>query len=681
MRTEVRLLPVYNHLYNLGLTDEQLEKIIKKESLMKDSPFVYNFIANETLVRIETKTNYWGKKNNIELSPVELNIESALVSNCPCYSISYGNTEYILKFDILALDEEETANVIQCLQLTEENNLVVNDVESLKDVIKNKYKNKFFTTENVNDICRGAESKPDTVTFFKWVLNMSKETSQKANPGTDLPRHIGQIVEVYEKNNIRLSKAIRESSYIDRYKNSSLFFIADVKNEIYNYLDVGRTFYVNSRGISSWARTIEELKYTPKLFMLDNTVIISPNEDVYKEIEGRYADKKAVLLDTFSVESVIRRLERKKLSKSQEEQKLIILKKKVLSKVDELEEGGSLKLNGILFNKEKIEYSGQVLQCEGINVAKVLAHFATYRKLEDINFDNVTDTFIQGVENSVVYAPSTKKIKGILGEVTFTLENRINVNQNGVKTRYIYINNHRVKRDEISQILNRALCFETQKAFNSFVSQVSKCSLELHKYLNNGIELSVSDDYTSKNIFFKIPLLRASGKNYIFINNKKYGVSNTNALINMARFTRMHEVINTLLNPKVVRIDGPDDIADIIRKGEELHQKDKNKNREMIERVEKIFNLEIEEVKVSGVSSRGYIINGKMSQYFLDIGKTDKETIFDRLRVYSYPDMQYVCMLDKSVKQTGPSNLVNRIFALHNDSMVAKEITTLNQKK
>jgi len=64
----------------------------------------------------------------------------------------------------------------------------------------------------------------------------------------------------------------------------------------------------------------------------------------------------------------------------------------------------------------------------------------------------------------------------------------------------------------------------------------------------------------------------------------------------------------------------------------------------------------------------------------LDIGNTDKEFKFDRLRVFSYPDMGYICMIDKTVNQTGPTNLINRVYALHNDSLISKNVKTLKNQ-
>ena len=48
--------------------------------------------------------------------------------------------------------------------------------------------------------------------------------------------------------------------------------------------------------------------------------------------------------------------------------------------------------------------------------------------------------------------------------------------------------------------------------------------------------------------------------------------------------------------------------------------------------------------------------------------------------VYDFYSGQYICIVDKSTSQVGQDKLVNRIFALLNDSRVAKHINTLTSK-
>ena len=77
----------------------------------------------------------------------------------------------------------------------------------------------------------------------------------------------------------------------------------------------------------------------------------------------------------------------------------------------------------------------------------------------------------------------------------------------------------------------------------------------------------------------------------------------------------------------------------------------------------------------NGEIKHGYLINGKMRKYLLEIDNNDIEN--GRHGVYEYPTGKYFCIVDKSTSQVGMDRIVNRIFALHNDSLLASQITTL----
>ena len=68
---------------------------------------------------------------------------------------------------------------------------------------------------------------------------------------------------------------------------------------------------------------------------------------------------------------------------------------------------------------------------------------------------------------------------------------------------------------------------------------------------------------------------------------------------------------------------------------------------------------------------KGYVIPGKMRTYFVEE---------DSLRVYDNDAKNgnnYFCVVNKGDQGVGRDALVARIFALHNDSMLVKQIATL----
>ena len=65
----------------------------------------------------------------------------------------------------------------------------------------------------------------------------------------------------------------------------------------------------------------------------------------------------------------------------------------------------------------------------------------------------------------------------------------------------------------------------------------------------------------------------------------------------------------------------------------------------------------------------GYLVHGKLRDYIVEESKC---------MVFEHPTGRYLCMVDKGQNEhTNVSRLVNRFFALSNDSKLATEITTL----
>ena len=81
------------------------------------------------------------------------------------------------------------------------------------------------------------------------------------------------------------------------------------------------------------------------------------------------------------------------------------------------------------------------------------------------------------------------------------------------------------------------------------------------------------------------------------------------------------------------------------------------------------------EVEIDDSYIQGYVIRGQVRTYFLAVNLDHGNSY---CRVYSYPDMQYLCVVDKGVDQSiNIDKIVQRIYALHNDSLVAEEVSTL----
>jgi len=71
MFTDVDLLPVYNKLYDLNLSEEEIEKISTLVDKLDGTHFVYNFLANQTLVRLYPSTVSWKRRASVEMLPFD----------------------------------------------------------------------------------------------------------------------------------------------------------------------------------------------------------------------------------------------------------------------------------------------------------------------------------------------------------------------------------------------------------------------------------------------------------------------------------------------------------------------------------------------------------------------------------------------------------------------------------
>ena len=75
-----------------------------------------------------------------------------------------------------------------------------------------------------------------------------------------------------------------------------------------------------------------------------------------------------------------------------------------------------------------------------------------------------------------------------------------------------------------------------------------------------------------------------------------------------------------------------------------------------------------------GKEFTGYRIEGQYRTYAVNAND-------ERYSVYDIDTAQYICIVDKTnAAQAGLDRLVNRLFALHNDSRVATQINTLKRR-
>ena len=96
----------------------------------------------------------------------------------------------------------------------------------------------------------------------------------------------------------------------------------------------------------------------------------------------------------------------------------------------------------------------------------------------------------------------------------------------------------------------------------------------------------------------------------------------------------------------------------------------------MLEDTEKLFNLHKTTIDHEGTELTGYMIQGNVKTYFLQVNL--ESSYENSTKVYEFPSMKYLCVVDKSVdRSVSIDRVVSRIYALHNDSLIAQDVNTL----
>jgi hypothetical protein len=167
----------------------------------------------------------------------------------------------------------------------------------------------------------------------------------------------------------------------------------------------------------------------------------------------------------------------------------------------------------------------------------------------------------------------------------------------------------------------------------------------------------------------KLIIIRKANKNYLVVGDKEFQISDTNKLINRSiknknqRYTPTFSELTTLFKEMFSMDD--DDLIVLFRNGLKEYVQAVKKSEQFLSETLALFK--VSEIEKDG--KHGYLITGSSGQQYL---------LTKDLKIYAYPTMSYICIVDKDVGQGFTNDrIVNRIYALSNDSRVAKEIYTL----
>ena len=71
MQTSLELLPVYNALYDLNLTDIDIQSISKTREFLQDTEFSKTIVNKNHRLTINGGNNYWSRDSQVNIHPID----------------------------------------------------------------------------------------------------------------------------------------------------------------------------------------------------------------------------------------------------------------------------------------------------------------------------------------------------------------------------------------------------------------------------------------------------------------------------------------------------------------------------------------------------------------------------------------------------------------------------------
>ncbi len=455
-------------------------------------------------------------------------------------------------------------------------------------------------------------------------------------------------------------------NYKWRNYNSLTWRILDVPhdNPAYNYIDVGT--YATEFG-----------QQIPGSIQFDQTVRSLPKSiEPIKHAIGRKKDV-IHIFDQTAIDRANKKYMLKMAMEKDSENKKEQVKLKINTRIKNIDKQ-PLKLNEAIFSIDQIEYSGQILKSNSVDIKTVLTDLYRYHDLDDINYDRAFEMFISKLIREVMY-DHNRGITATIGDIDVTLLQKHGKNKVGNNYAVYYINNVRINKDEFEPVLQRGACFEDVSTYNTFLKQVSECSLKIHGLLDRGIDIKVRSPLKNESIILKLEMVRKHKRQHLKIGKNTFLIKNTTRIVNLPKKEYLDDVIDVLLNPENIENVTPADLKTLVIQARQAYTDAIEKSKILLETTIEKFNLEKTTIDTKDSKHTGYIVPGKIKTYFIAYNE-DAHT--SGCGVYTYPDMNYVCIVDKTPnQQVGVDKFVNRIYALANDRLLAKQIHTLNIQK
>jgi len=267
------------------------------------------------------------------------------------------------------------------------------------------------------------------------------------------------------------------------------------------------------------------------------------------------------------------------------------------------------------------------------------------------------------------------------------------------------VNDHKVRRDEINPIMKRAMCFENQKDYDDFIIAVAKLSLRARDLMSNGLAITVATNNSIVGVPILLEFTREGAKWQLLIRTLAGAIASTHNIgggvtkfvtlsANQNKAIRQgdsrEKVITSVKFMDLVKdvVDfGVADLQRLFSTGMRVVNEKLARSRQLLEETANMVKAEyvshtygtrtMSGYKVTGISGKAYLVCCDKASGKTGTNSDHGDNKFGA--VHSLPNLQYVCIVDKSHDQMGYDIIVNRLLALRNDKHVAGSVTTLGR--
>lgn len=519
-------------------------------------------------------------------------------------------------------------------------------------------------------------------------------------------------------------------NYIDRNNHFITKFILDDNGSILTNVGKSNTAYQyfqilhNEMNVSNYQENYLSVPYRKKVRDINSNYIDAPKNAtsvLYKNINiAQSFNSQNVLMECDLItEQSFKDIPKKELMQLSKQAESVELTKKLMLRLISLKDDDYTTMSsGINIYKDKVTYLDQELKSSIItpytflfDTKSFFPPFATsgiykseyvyhnmgemYHNMEELNWENYLDSFIK-YHWLKISCLSKPEIDLKIGNVDIKLEYKYNSNT-------FYINGKRINKDEVVPVLYKALCYTDTKQYNSIVEIISKTSLEIHKFIAEGLTFDLnissftkelktyiqgSDNLDNLKSYFKVTFRIVRIKNSNFIEMKDgtmIKIKNTRALLNLKGKTVQYGKFKEVFGPDNNIFDGEVKVDEDVNIGEIISQA-KERYIKAFEKSKKLLADAIEEVGAEVVknwnSKKGVKVDGiSGNTYFIEISNMDNPLEGEvSCRVYHYTTGNYICIVDKhgGGHQAGVDRAVARLYALRNDSLLANDVYTLH---